>query len=463
MRLTFSKNGWWQEDCVGVPQTLILLAHVFIRQNVHLKAHLQKKALMLYQDGYLYELTQIKDKDAIFKAICQKGSSFLSQQISRWKRSLKRLDYYKGEAAKGNIGIYEDFYEYAISLWSFPILCESGDYFSTNDLVPLIQKRLDMAEKPAREIAILMSRSPKLSFLNKEKMSLISVALGKKSAKEHSKEYFWMGNTYRDHFLCNEGYFLQQARELKKKYSMSALHKKMNEICGYEEQILGAKAKLNKEYTFDPELKLIFRIFEKFSWWVDQRKVMMLKIFDILFSLTDQLDKKNNWPDVAKYLTPEEMKKAIAGSQIHIPKTRKQNFAYLLDYRGKHMIYEGEPARRLLMSYQKSAARSEIKGMVASGKGRIHGKACIILDAKKDIFIPGSIMITSMTRPDFVHLMRQAKAIITDEGGLTCHAAIVARELGIPCIIGTRNASKALRNGQKIVLDLDTGRVCNDQ
>src|SRR3989338_8961907 len=99
--------------------------------------------------------------------------------------------------------------------------------------------------------------------------------------------------------------------------------------------------------------------------------------------------------------------------------------------------------------------------MVASGKGRIHGKACIILDAKKDIFIPGSIMITSMTRPDFVHLMRQPKAIITDEGGLTCHAAIVARELGIPCIIGTRNASKALRNGQKIVLDLDTGRVCN--
>jgi len=56
-------------------------------------------------------------------------------------------------------------------------------------------------------------------------------------------------------------------------------------------------------------------------------------------------------------------------------------------------------------------------------------------------------------------LMRRAKAVVTDEGGLTCHAAIVSRELGIPCIISTKNATKILKNGDQIEMDLSTGLI----
>ncbi len=62
----------------------------------------------------------------------------------------------------------------------------------------------------------------------------------------------------------------------------------------------------------------------------------------------------------------------------------------------------------------------------------------------------GDIIVTHMTDPDWVPVMKKAAGIITDRGGRTCHAAIVSRELGIPAIVGTENATKIIKNGQKI-------------
>ena len=62
-----------------------------------------------------------------------------------------------------------------------------------------------------------------------------------------------------------------------------------------------------------------------------------------------------------------------------------------------------------------------------------------------------------MTSPDWVPLMRQAAAIVTDSGGMTCHAAIVSRELGIPCVVGTGDATKKLRDGELITVNATDG------
>ena len=64
-----------------------------------------------------------------------------------------------------------------------------------------------------------------------------------------------------------------------------------------------------------------------------------------------------------------------------------------------------------------------------------------------------------MTRPEFVPLMKKALAVVTDEGGITCHAAIVSRELRIPCITGTKNATRILKDGDLIEVDADNGVV----
>ena len=71
----------------------------------------------------------------------------------------------------------------------------------------------------------------------------------------------------------------------------------------------------------------------------------------------------------------------------------------------------------------------------------------------------GDVLVTHMTAPDWVPLMRKAAAIVTDSGGMTCHAAIVSRELGIPCVVGTRRATEKLRDGETVTVDATHGVI----
>lgn len=104
-----------------------------------------------------------------------------------------------------------------------------------------------------------------------------------------------------------------------------------------------------------------------------------------------------------------------------------------------------------------------VKGLPAS-PGVEYGKAHVILNpADIDSFKEGEILVTTMTAPDWVPAMKKAKAIVTDAGGMTCHASIVSRELGIPCVVGTKSrsdeATKVIENGQMITVDATNGIV----
>ncbi len=74
-------------------------------------------------------------------------------------------------------------------------------------------------------------------------------------------------------------------------------------------------------------------------------------------------------------------------------------------------------------------------------------------------FAEGEILVTHMTAPDWVPLMRKSAAIVTDSGGMTCHAAIVSRELGIPCVVGTAEATSKLRDGEVVTVDATHGAI----
>ncbi len=104
-----------------------------------------------------------------------------------------------------------------------------------------------------------------------------------------------------------------------------------------------------------------------------------------------------------------------------------------------------------------------VKGLPAS-PGMAAGKCHVITDpADIDQFKEGEVLVTAMTSPDWVPAMRKAVAIVTDAGGMTCHASIVSRELGIPCVVGTKSrsaeATKILTSGQDITVDAQNGVV----
>jgi len=123
-------------------------------------------------------------------------------------------------------------------------------------------------------------------------------------------------------------------------------------------------------------------------------------------------------------------------------------------------------------TYWSNKGKEEQKEKRSSGSGRILtkgipaspgiavGKARILLDLKDaKNFQQGEILVTKMTDPDWVPIMKMASAIVTDEGGRTSHAAIVSRELGIPAVVGTGNATKVIQNGQEITVDATRGII----
>ncbi|MBA4784877.1 MAG: phosphoenolpyruvate synthase [Rhizobiales bacterium] len=105
----------------------------------------------------------------------------------------------------------------------------------------------------------------------------------------------------------------------------------------------------------------------------------------------------------------------------------------------------------------KSKGKTLVSGL-SIGDAIISGTVCLI-DSAKDIdqFIDGSILVTSTTDPDWVPIMKRAAAIVTDHGGRTSHAAIVSRELGLPAIVGTGNATHLLHTGQEITVSCAEG------
>lgn len=136
---------------------------------------------------------------------------------------------------------------------------------------------------------------------------------------------------------------------------------------------------------------------------------------------------------------------------------------------GKLLILQARP--ETVWSLKKSPIESKVQAPIVTekkvilkglpsapgiGAGRVH----VILSVENvSEFKEGEILVTEMTTPDWVPTMKKAKAIVTDAGGMTCHAAIVSREMGIPCITGTKVGTKVLETGREVTVDAKMGMV----
>ena len=114
-----------------------------------------------------------------------------------------------------------------------------------------------------------------------------------------------------------------------------------------------------------------------------------------------------------------------------------------LELNSKELLIIKNDIEKLLLK----AGKIILKGETASA-GVASGKVQIVLEMDQlNKVQKGDILVARMTTPDMVPAMQKAAGIITDEGGMTCHAAIVSREMGIPCIVGTEHATEILKDG----------------
>lgn len=180
----------------------------------------------------------------------------------------------------------------------------------------------------------------------------------------------------------------------------------------------------------------------------------------IMIKLAKQMIKKEN-TKYLKYMTVEEI---LGTEKINLNKL-KERFDEFIFFEGK--VYPGNQLKTFKSKFKikfiedkiNKTKINELKGNIAC-KGIAKGKVKIILELKDLHKVKkGDILITTMTTPNMVPAMERCCAIVTDEGGLTCHAAIVARELGKPCIVGTKHATKIFKDNDLVIVDANKGIV----
>lgn len=122
-------------------------------------------------------------------------------------------------------------------------------------------------------------------------------------------------------------------------------------------------------------------------------------------------------------------------------------------------LQRGESRAMNEVEVEKGEETALVQGLPAS-PGLASGPVRLVMDIKELYKVKkGDVLVTQMTTPDYVPAMKRACAIVTDEGGTTAHAAIVSRELGVPCIVGTTNATQVLHEGEIVTVDADHGCV----
>jgi len=212
-------------------------------------------------------------------------------------------------------------------------------------------------------------------------------------------------------------------------------------------------------------LKLLLKFFSDMIYLRDYRDMLREKSIFMVRKLYLELAKRANLSvEQVNLLTNQEIIDFLEkGKKIPKEEVLEREKSWLIIQNGRDVkMFSGEKAKTTAEKELGTGGEkesSELKGMVGS-KGKAQGYARIVYTNKilpevKD----GEVMVTSMTRQDFVPYLRKCAALVTDEGGITSHAAIICREFGIPCVVGTEHATTAFKTGDFLEVDAEKGIV----
>ncbi|MFA7209228.1 MAG: PEP-utilizing enzyme [Parcubacteria group bacterium] len=396
------------------------------------------------------------------------------------------------ERAEGGIpdaefaGYFRKINELAYEWWKCAATGEDKAEVVNWEVVPRFQKRHGISYEDAREAVSVLAHPDEMAVFNQERKNFFEICLTV-NRKIHSsgnddfakawedknvqplvdkyiRDFFWIKTNFYEATRV-DGYSLRD--EVKNELKIKNEADLENELAKIEDNfsnIHASKNELKKRYALREVDLMDIEFSQKAILWFDQRKSGMMKQFYYIYSMLREITerKKIDYHTCTAYFMEELfdlLEKDVRVDPLIIAK--RESGVFLAFEHGKRNIFFGDEARDLFGLASKIESASGLMGVVASrgGQEKIRGIVSIILRPDKSDFEAGRILVTSMTRIEFVPLMKKAIAIITDEGGLACHAAIVSRELGLPAIIGTKNATRILQDGDEVELDLKTGEI----
>lgn len=350
---------------------------------------------------------------------------------------------------------------------------DSGEQPYTQYIMNLIKRRLKSSGskvKLSNALAILTTPTSK-SISNTEREEVLIFAIknrrriGKLTSKEFepiAKKYGWLEHSYIDDPKSPEEYLVDIQKYILGQQDPGA---ELKALLQEREKNQKDQQKLSKELGFSQAELRILDYARRLVAHKNYRKegqyfgsFMNQKIYREI-ARRFKLDIK-----ILHLCLPWEIKPAVLKGKFKVEEINKRyDFSILHFYdRGrKYKLYTGEEGRRFRESlqFEKENISSTLKGMSAY-PGKVTGTVKIV-NSKADIskVEEGDVLVAHVTYPVYLPAMARAAAFVTDEGGLTSHAAIMAREFKKPSVVGTKTATKSFRDGDKVLVDANKGVV----
>lgn len=373
------------------------------------------------------------------------GQTTLTQWLNK-KRFVNAVKLLRKREAELIFAAQKDFNAFCNSFEIFSpavSLVYCIDPFIESYIKNLLYKKLPA--KQAQKIMDALNTPLEDNFYKKEECDLVKT----KDIKEHIKEYGWLLSRYGNY----QPYTFAQA-----KAKLSVINKqklllkrrlekeRLRRTIAHTKKLLGAKG----AHVVDIMQFVVF-------YRTQRTDILNKSTFIAHRVLVDFAKQKGLSYQQLMHCTRKELE--TGKFSLAVINARLINNSVIMR-NGKVTVLSGKESKTNLKHLEEAVTNQEnIHGVVAS-PGKALGKVKLVF-AREDFgkVKSGDILVTSMTTPEMVPIMKKAAAFITDEGGITCHAAIMSRELKKPCIIGTKIATKIFKDGDIIEVDANKGIV----
>ncbi len=489
-----SRQRWTHKGFHGVLHTFFPVAHAPLEPLQRQYGDCFKRTLFFVHDDYVEWYWDADEMDRLGRNVIERASqnpNFLRRMQRQWHGLVRQFEKQIHAAEKADLatlsnaellGLYAQFYDAYVAEFGLAISLQDPFSMHADVLVePPLAAFLNtkgLSEK-FNEIHAVLFAPVKASFLAREQHDLLKIALLitrrraaeklrqhpaaisdypviERQLKHHAQRYFWISNNYAKTPVLTANDFLQRA--LEEKDPASALRHQGVELKKNKHY----KAAVSRKLKLPQDIKTLVQIGETFSYMQDERKKYVLISNHYQNRFLKEIARRTGWPlSDLHYVTFPELTAVLNGKFDRKEAQERRRFCLCLQTPGHWQIISGKEAENVFQHhFQTHATKTDVLHGTCANPGYAQGPVKIIRKTHDLVNMKqGDILVASMTRPEMLVAMKKAAAIVTDEGGITSHAAVVSRELGIPCLIGTKSATKWLKDGDGVEVDASQGII----
>ena len=401
-------------------------------------------------------IKQTHDKDVIINMI-KKWQGIVNKQI-KFEAEIKDLD---NKTNQEIVHLTHKLVKIAHETWELSISIEIFDPKS-EELIEEFLTRYDNSNLSIKEFKILCGAKESTN-IQKEMISLYNIALKKNYDKldEHANNFYWISNTWSDAKRLSKSFFLAKINRLEQEKINFKLE--LEKIKEYQKQTSEQEKEILKKHpNLSEEIKRIIEFFRLMAEWREDRKKYALITNHYFKLLLEETSKRTGVrKELLYFILPEEVQIPLPRELFDSLHERAEFCMLYVDEKDSPTIVSDDRTRKYVEEIKEGLKGSgeRLYGNVAN-PGKVEGVAKVIFtETEMDKMKKTDILVAPCTRPEYLPAMKKAKAIITDEGGVTSHAAIVSRELGVPCIVGLQNATDVIKDGDIIEVNANHGIV----